>query len=487
MIGVALALALAAPSSVVVERGSLPGAPITVQLDGVPTGTLVAMLLRDVMRVPYVISPEVLADRRATSVNLVMPRGEVPERVVGYLRRSGFTVELDGGTVYVGRANGSFGSAVPSGSPVAGLAGYPAAAPTVAYPQVSLGEPGAPGASLPSPGAAAPKDVPVELLVYVPANRDPEYLAGVVLAVLPGIKLGSHGDVLADAPQQSINSPARPDVLVLAGDVEDLAQARKLLAVLDRPRPLVSVKAVVVQVADASSRGSALSIVASLAGGRVGASSFADQVPGAQFVRLSAGVLKAVLSAVHSDSRFRVVASPNLSVLSGGTASINSGSETPTVGAAVAGNNGPPVQSIVYRDSGVTLAVRPVVRGSTIEMSVHQERSTFVKTTTGVQGSPTLQKVAADASVVLADGESVVLAGLTEDSETTGRDGLLGGLLGSKSHDKSHAELMVILQAQLVPLPAASAGQFIELKQEGKKHDAVDPLAPTDASAPVTG
>jgi hypothetical protein len=486
-------------------------APVVIQLDGVPTSSLVTMLLRDVMKVPYVIAPDVLSDRRPTSVRLVIPRSKIPESVVGYLRRSGFTVELQGGAVYVGRKGSGFGSVASPGFGFGQDApfGSPLASPVRGYPSIVPASPGQPG-ELPvgetgggavrgasagdsrilySGAGAAPLPLSLPLAVYVPAHRDPAYLASVVGAVLPGLKFGARSEAQADAGNQTIREQFGPDVLVLTGSPEDLEKARRLCAMLDRPRPLVAVRAVVVQVSNVQTRGSALSLLASVGGGRVSAGSFSDVAPAAQFVRIGAGAIRAVLSAVREDTRFRVVAAPNLTALSGGVATMNSGSQVPTLGAVVAGDNGPPVQSIAYRDSGITLTVRPVVRGDLIELAVSQERSTFVRTATGVTDSPTLQKVSAQASVALRSGESVALAGLTETSNGNTRKGLFGGLLGVRQRDASDAELVVLITAELVPLPKVAAGVFTVLSDpaatEDENGDTVDPLAPLPVRAGV--
>lgn len=487
-----------------VERGSDTSAaanrvaPIVIQLNGIPTSSLVTMLLRDVMRVPYVIAPDVLSDRRATSVRLVIPRDQIPQKVVGYLRSAGFNVALNGGTIYVGKSGSraaaggsySFGggrsplpgrdwgdASVPMGSPLDGSpaprsTAYPANVERVAetsQPSVKNGSDGF------SPAAAfSPPDVIAsDILTYLPAHRDPPYLAAVVTAMLPNVKAGVRADVEPQADKGNILPKDGQDVLVLSGSAPDLVKARKLIVVLDRARPMVAVKAVVMQMNNVQARGSALSVLASIGKGKFSLGSFNGAQPAAQFVRIASGAFSAVLSAVREDSRVKVVASPNLAALSGGVATMNAGSQVPTVGAVTFVEGSAPVQSITYRDSGITLTVRPVVRGDIIELAVQEERSTFVRTTTGVEDSPTLQKSSASASVVMRSGESVVLAGLSEASEGQRREGLLGGLLGVRSRDKSDGELLVLLTAELVPMPKAAPGIFLTIDdtETGKDED----------------
>lgn len=453
----------------VVERPSHTVGPISISLDGIPTSSLVTMLLRDVMRVPYVIAPDVLSDRRPTSVKLVIPRDKIPERVVGYLRRTGFSVEISGGTVYVGKA-GSRATAtvadpfVPHGSP---LDPTPSIAPrSTEAASAGQSSPGASEPSIPEP------EVEDAMVAYIPSHRDPDYLASVLSPLLPDLSFGARAEVKADLAQANVSPREAPDVLVITGPVSQMAKAKRLIETLDRARPMVAVKAVVMQVSDLRARGSALALLADLGGGKLSFGSGEPLAAGAgQFIRLSTDALKAVFAVVREDSRFKVVATPNLAALSGGVANMNAGSQVPTVGAvAFPEGGGGAVQSVVYRDSGISLAVRPTVRGDLIELDVREERSTFVPTTTGVEDSPTLQKSTVNAQVIIKSGESIVLAGLTEESDGHRREGLFGGLLGARSKERSKSELLVVLQAEVVPVPDdVPAGQFIIIHDPEKE------------------
>ena len=445
------------------------GAPVQIKLDAMPTNSLVVMLMRDVMGVPYVVSPDVLNDKRPVSVNLNIPRRDLPVRIVQFLRSLGMTVTLRGGTVYVTKGQLAAGPAPlgPLGPDAAGFGGSVAAlpagsplAPAPVAPRPVI--PGPPGSSAPTIGEQTGTGPEPALAVYVPANRDVAYLATTLEPLFPSVTWGARAQLQASPSQQAIYSPETSDVLMMVGPPDELQRVRSALSALDRPRALVAVKAVVMQVSSAQTRGSALSLLASVAGGRIEAGSFADLAPGGQFLRISTGALSAVLSAVNEDNRFRVVASPNLSALSGSVATLNAGAQVPTLG-AVTVSEGTSTQAVVYRDSGITLEVRPVVRGGLIHLEVRQERSNFVPTTTGVEDSPTLQTASVSAQAILRPGESIALAGLTEDSNGNRREGLLGGLLGVRSRDKSESELLVMLQADLVPAVNAEAGQFIDL------------------------
>lgn len=436
--------------------------PVTVKLDAIPTGSLVTTLMRDIMGVPYVIAPDVLADRKPISVNLRMPPSDVPVKVVRFLRGIGLTVTLQDGTVYVTKGPlsqisapqsvGSFGPTMIGGNqigPSGELPAVPSGSPVDHYAArtASRVSGGAPGAMSPGPVAL---DVPGELLIVEPAHRSPAELAEVLRTVLPGLIIAQRGDVAPSQSGAAIVPTLEPDRLVMTGSVATLQRAADLVAAIDKPRPVVEIRAVVFEVRTSKARGSALSILANALGGKVQLGSYPDLAPGGQFVRIASGGLKAVLSAVKEDARFNVVAEPSLAATSGSSASINSGSQVPTLGAVtVSENSGTPTRSIVYRDSGVSLTVAPTVRLGEIQMVVTQERSTFVKTTTGVDDSPTLNKSSASASVSIAPGETIAIAGLDERSDVATKRGLLGGLLGAKSNDQTQSQLLLLVQADI--------------------------------------
>lgn len=429
-------LALPAHANERIERVASP--PLRVQLDAMPLGALTTMLMRDVMKVPYVIDAEVLNDNSPTSVNLTMPRDDIPVHVVRFLRSMGLTVTLRGGTVYVtkGALGGSVSvpGSVPLGSPLAPPpAGYaPQAAP--------VGYSGASG------GPVAVQAVPDAVAVIVPAHRSVIELVDALKGALPDLVLAARRD---SAPQGTeIVDRVEPDELVISGSAAIVRKAVAIVKLLDKPRPMVSIRAVVFEVRSSASSRSALSVLASIGGFEAGSSPGIPQ--GDQFIRIATGGLRAVLSATKGDGRFKVIAEPSLSALSGAAATINSGNEVPTIGSVSFSEDGTPLRSVVYRPSGISLTVTPRVRGGEIELTVAQERSSFSRTTTGVDDSPTLSTSKASTRIALVPGETIALAGLDQRSDASSRSGFLGGLLGGRSKDREEGQLLLVLQADVI-------------------------------------
>jgi len=446
---------LAQASGQRVERA--PSAPVKVQMDAIPLGSLVTLLMRDVMGVPYVIAPDVLADRRPVSVNLVMPRRELPQKVVGFLRSVGLSVRIESGTVHVARKDMASSSVqsqlfVPGSTAVNAPVGSPLVAPNAGPSQTAQAQ------------TFAEELPPTITAIIEPAHRSPGELALVLQAILPELVVAAR---TGSAPSQSEIAPMlEPDRLVIDGNKQDIERALSIVSAIDKPRPSVAIRAVVMEVSTTRNRGSALSILANVLGGDVEFGSNASAVPGEQYLRLATGGLRAVLSAVSEDGRFQIIAEPQLNAVSGSLASINAGSQVPTLGAVSFSEDGGSVRSVVYRDSGVSLRVRPVVLPGEIVLSVEQERSSFVRTTTGVDDSPTLNRATASAQVSLQPGETVVIAGLDERGSGTSRQGLFGGLLGSRTKEESSSQLLLLVQADLAPLPPVRQAGVIMIQED---------------------
>ncbi|AYM94018.1 MULTISPECIES: type II and III secretion system protein family protein [Serratia] len=178
--------------------------------------------------------------------------------------------------------------------------------------------------------------------------------------------------------------------------------------------------------------------------------------PGAfRFVKFNADTLSSMVHAISNDSVARVLAEPNLSVLSGETAQFLVGGEVPLV---TSSQNGTSVQ---YKDFGIKLNIGAKVRDTGhIRISLNEEVSNIDSTFNSQAGMsfPTFQTRRAQTIVELADGESFLLAGLVNNSEREalskipfiGDVPLLGGMFRNAATERSNSELVVVATVNLV-------------------------------------
>ncbi|BFN31297.1 pilus assembly protein N-terminal domain-containing protein [Vibrio harveyi] len=164
----------------------------------------------------------------------------------------------------------------------------------------------------------------------------------------------------------------------------------------------------------------------------------------------------AVISASGNDNIGQVLAEPNLSVISGESASFLVGGEIPIT---VRDNDG---ISVTYKEYGVKLSmVAKVTDSENIRLSLVPEVSSIDKTNgvnSGLVSVPSLRTRKAQTTVQLKDGQSFVLAGLltSEEQESLSKIPYLGdipvlGALFSKSEtERRKTELIIVATVNLV-------------------------------------
>jgi general secretion pathway protein D len=170
--------------------------------------------------------------------------------------------------------------------------------------------------------------------------------------------------------------------------------------------------------------------------------------------------LGAVANFFEGQSGANVLSTPNLVSLDNEEARIVIGQNVPFVtgsyantGAGTgAGGAVNPFQTVDRKDVGLTLKIKSQIgEGGTVRMQVYQENSNVTKES--VNG-PTLDKSAIETSVVVEDGDVIVLGGLMKDEYDDGENGvpglskipLIGSLFGTKNRSRVKSNLMVFLR-----------------------------------------
>lgn len=210
-------------------------------------------------------------------------------------------------------------------------------------------------------------------------------------------------------------------------------------------------------------------------GGTTGA--ITPTLPGFAY-SFSGAQVQAALSALQSVTDVKVVSSPKLVVLDNESARLQVGSQVPVTtqtARSIVTANAPVVSSVEYRETGVILTVAPRINsGGLVTLSIDQEVSDVVRTTSSGIDSPTIQQRRISSRVAVQDGETVVLGGLIRDSDTAGNQGLpvlgelpvVGFLFGTRSSVKARTELLVLLTPRIVRSPRDARALTEELRSK---------------------
>ena len=173
------------------------------------------------------------------------------------------------------------------------------------------------------------------------------------------------------------------------------------------------------------------------------------------FVKFNANALTTLVHAISNESVARVLAEPNLSVLSGETAEFLVGGEIPVVTSSQNGTN------VSYKEFGIKLNIGVKVSNSKkIRLSLGEEVSNIDQVYASKAGDsfPSLQVRRASTTVELGDGESFLLGGVISDDEREalakipfiGDVPILGALFRNAKTERSRRELMVVATVNLV-------------------------------------
>ena len=173
--------------------------------------------------------------------------------------------------------------------------------------------------------------------------------------------------------------------------------------------------------------------------------------------------LGALARALEEKNIANIMSTPNLLTLDNAEAKIVVGQNVPFLTGSFSQATGTggavnPFQTIERKDVGLTLKIKPQIsEGGSVKLQIFQESSTVARATVAASDLVT-NKRSLETTVVVDDGNTVVLGGLIEDSLSDntqavpllGRIPLLGWLFKSNEKRKTKTNLMVFLRPIIV-------------------------------------
>lgn len=208
-----------------------------------------------------------------------------------------------------------------------------------------------------------------------------------------------------------------------------------------------------------------------------------------------AGQARAQLRAFAEDSRVTILSSPRLMVKSGEEASIDVGTEVPTLSSQTASNQQTEgtsniLQSVQYRKTGIILNIKPIIYSDDrIDLEIRQEVSEALPTgADDVVQSPSIFNRAVSTSLSLRDGSSVLIGGLISNRATTSESGVpylksipvLGGLFKNQARRNNRTELVLMIVPYVIETDAEAVGLS---RSMGSKYEFLN--LPQDEDIPV--
>lgn len=346
-----------------------------------------------------------------------------------------------------------------------------------------------------SPLQLAPGTTPVEISANNPANT-PAIPPTTPVAPTTTLSVGESGLSLLPESSVEIIADDTRNALVILASARDYKMVAAAIEKLDVIPLQVLIEASILEVTlnDDLSYGVEWFFNNTIGNNRqgqgqldLGDAGLAAIAPGFSYTIInSASNIKVALNALATESEVNVLSAPSLMVLDNQTATINVGDEIPIPTRQSTSNidpDAPTVNEIQFRNTGVTLTVTPRVNnGGLVTMEIKQEVSNAVDTTSSDIDAPTIQQRQIESTVAINSGQTIVLGGLIQDTETDNESGIpglyklpvIGKLFGQTSIEKRRTELVVLLTPRVVrnELEAKHITNEFRRKLENLSYDA---------------
>jgi general secretion pathway protein D len=214
--------------------------------------------------------------------------------------------------------------------------------------------------------------------------------------------------------------------------------------------------------------------------------------PGFNFLIGAEQQPSAILDALHTVTGVKVLSNPSLVVVNNHVATLQVGDVVPvsTGSATVLTTSNTIVNTIDYRNTGVILRVSPRISvNGTVRLDVEQEISN-VSPQTATSLTPTVSERRVKSSISVANGQTVLLAGLISEQKNLNRNGIpvldsipgLGDAFSHQDNTLTRTELIIFIRPQIIrdSQDAHAVAEELRSKLRGSINSSIanEPLVP---------
>jgi type IV pilus assembly protein PilQ len=168
-------------------------------------------------------------------------------------------------------------------------------------------------------------------------------------------------------------------------------------------------------------------------------------------------VVSAQIHALESSSEGKIISSPKVTTLDNVKATIKQGEEVPYVTESTSG--GVVTRTVQFKEAVLKLDVKPTITPEgkiSMEIKATNDRPDYTRS---IQGNPPIIKNEVDSTVVVHDGDTIVIGGIYKsenESLTSGVPGLykvpvLGWLFKAENEQRTKREILIFITPKIVP------------------------------------
>jgi general secretion pathway protein D len=197
---------------------------------------------------------------------------------------------------------------------------------------------------------------------------------------------------------------------------------------------------------------------------------------------LKAANVAATLDMLNKITDVNIVSSPSLTVMDNKPAVLQIGDQVPITTQSATGvltPGAPIVNSVSYKDTGVILSITPRINESgRVLLDIEQEVSSVVLTTSSNIDSPTIRQRKIKTSVVVNNGDALVLGGLIQESKSVGRSQIpilgdipiFGNAARYKDNEIGKTELVILIRPHVI----RNLDEASFITEEFRRHIAIE-------------
>src|SRR6202044_2703010 len=188
-------------------------------------------------------------------------------------------------------------------------------------------------------------------------------------------------------------------------------------------------------------------------------------VPGFNFLVGQEAQPAMILTALHTVTGVKVLSNPSVVVVNNQSATLQVGNQVPistgwasVLNAATASSN-TIVNTVDYRNTGIILHVSPRVSANgDVRLEIEQEISNVLPGSAANALNPTIQERKVKSSISIANGQTVLLAGLIQDQKNENKSGIpllddlqgIGNAFSNQDNTKMRTELIIFIRPQII-------------------------------------
>ena len=168
------------------------------------------------------------------------------------------------------------------------------------------------------------------------------------------------------------------------------------------------------------------------------------------------------LQALQKDSKLNILSSPSITTLDNQKAFTENGQRVPFVTLTTGTAGAAPTQTVTFENAVMRLEITPhVIDGKNMKMKIKVEKDELDFTHAATMlGNPIIIKKLTETSLIVKDGETIVISGLTKETRGDGDAGVpwlkdipvLGYAFKADNKNEAMEEVLIFITPHILPV-----------------------------------